>query len=159
MRRNSMRLQFYDYSSAGFYFITICVKNREPFLGRIINKEMILSDAGKLVYDFWDKIPDYYSNVLLDEFIVMPDHIHGVLAINEMFNPTDRKSINTIIGSFKSVCTKRINTMQSKFYFSWQRGFYDHVIRNEQSLHQIREYIRLNPEKWEEEKYCYDEYG
>ncbi|HEV2524451.1 MAG TPA: transposase, partial [Gammaproteobacteria bacterium] len=151
MRRNSLLLPFYDYSSAGFYFLTICVQNREPFLGKILNKKMFLSDAGKIVHDLWHKIPLFSPNMTLDEFIVMPDHIHGILVTNGTNAEINTRTINTVMGSYKSVCTKQINAMQDRFYFKWQRGFYDHIIRNECSLNQIREYIRLNPEKWEEE--------
>ncbi|MDX2164955.1 MAG: transposase [Gammaproteobacteria bacterium] len=168
-RKTMLRLPYYDYSSFGFYFITICTRLRENFLGKIDDHKMICSDMGEIVTKCWNEIPEYFDDVLLDEFVVMPNHIHGILvrptltreemnAIQQQKNERHEgpgrfgSHLSTIVGSFKAGCTRIINKMKGEMYFGWQRGYYEHIVRNEQSLHKIREYIRLNPSTWESDK-------
>ena len=168
-RVESTRLKYWDYSSNGAYFITICTKNREYFLGEIIDGEMQLSEIGKIVQKYWLEIPDHFSFIVLGHFIIMPNHVHGIVVIDKAHNvetrhclvsTTGMKTINrfqnqgkhtisSIIGSYKSICTKTINKIQNKIFFKWQSRFYDHIIRNENELNQIREYIVNNPIKWD----------
>ena len=82
--RRSIRLKNYDYSKSGAYFITICTKNRQCLFGEIVNGEMILNDGGKIVEKCWIDIPEHFPNAILDEFIIMPNHIHGIIILNEL---------------------------------------------------------------------------
>ena len=154
----------YDYSKDGFYFVTICCKDRRIFFGNIKSGEMQLSKIGKIAEKFWKEIPDHFSSVKLDKFVIMPNHIHGIIEIdnNNFYNNNDclyvgeyprmskispkPESLSVIIGSFKSITTKIVN---SKFYemgFAWQPRFYDRIIRNNDELNRIRQYIISNPQ-------------
>jgi len=169
----SSRLQGYDYSQNGMYFVTICTKDREHFFGEVKNETMNLSDVGKIANQFWQEIPKHFPFVNLDEFIVMPNHMHGIIEIcNESNACRDEalprlysgrypkmseispkpKSLSVIIGSFKSVVSKISNKKSSNIYFYWQSRFYDHIIRNDESLNKIREYIAINPKMWERDR-------
>ncbi|CAN5123371.1 transposase [soil metagenome] len=153
----SNRLRVWDYSSNGYYFITICVKDRKCVLGEIKDKKMFLSDIGNIIKEEWFQTSKIRSNVSLDEFVIMPNHIHGILIINSNVETSRRdvstnkklqpNSLGSIVGQFKSIATKRIRNIYPEF--SWQPRYYDHIIRNEISLQSIREYIRWNPFKWE----------
>ncbi|MDI6767834.1 MAG: transposase [Bacteroidota bacterium] len=156
-RRKLQRLKEYDYSLDGSYFVTICTKNREDLFGHIIGDTMQLKRDGKIVKECWEELPKHYPTIMLDEFVIMPNHVHGIIIIiNDIVgarhaSPLQRKhvSLGTIIGSFKSATTKRINEIRKTTSISiWQRNYYDHIIRNEKSLCRIREYIRTNPERW-----------
>ena len=158
--RRSIRLKSYDYSKPGAYFITLCVQSRQCLFGEMVKGEMKLNGYGKFALQFWLEIPDYYSNVELDKFIVMPNHIHGILIIKNTvgvqnleplqnkFQRIIPKSIGSIIRGYKIGVTKwfRNNT---NIYSVWQRNYYEHIIRNEKELNQIREYISNNPLQWE----------
>lgn len=144
--RKLNRLKDYDYSEEGYYYVTICTKKRIDWFGTIKNDEMLLNDCGKNIVNYWEQIPRYYKYVELDEFIVMPDHLHGILAIVGTAHcavPTKVVSISQIIKSFKDVTTKHIRTNYGA-PFSWQRSFYDHIIRNDRDLSRVREYIKYN---------------
>ncbi|MBV6492555.1 MAG: hypothetical protein LDLANPLL_00549 [Turneriella sp.] len=164
-RIESARLKGYDYASHGFYFVTICTKNREYFFGNIENGVIHFSAIGQMAEKFWHEIPDHFSHVVLDEFVVMPNHVHGIIQITD--NPVETQhaaslqsftkqlstkknissgSLPAIIRSYKSA-VKKWATM-NKINFAWQSRFHDHVIRNEQSLNQIRLYIQQNPKNW-----------
>ncbi len=171
------RLPEYDYSKEGGYFITICTKNQEYYFGDIINDKMYLSEIGKIVRALWLEIPVKFKNVILDEWIIMPNHIHSIiLKMNEPCkdyinnlnlinqiptrfksgiknNPMELKedTIEKIIRWFKG--RVKFEAKHNGFkYFSWQSRFYDHIIRNEKSLNKIRQYIINNPLKWEVDK-------
>ena len=102
-RIESTRLQEYDYSSQGAYFITVCTKNRECLLGALVDGQIILNNFGKIVLDCWHDLPNHYSNIILDEFVIMPNHIHGIICIDD--DPG-----NTVETGFKPVCTKPVST-------------------------------------------------
>ena len=108
---------------------------------------MVLNAAGQTAQDFWREIPNHYENVALDEFIVMPNHVHGIIILKMQANGL-RYSLSTIVGSYKNIVSKTLHTRGQKD-FCWQGSFYDHVIRKEESLDKIREYIKNNPRKWE----------
>jgi REP element-mobilizing transposase RayT len=166
--RLSARLRGYDYSRAGMYFVTICAQNRECLFGEIIDGEMWLNDAGKMVQICWNAISDHFPHVELDAFVVMPNHVHGILsivrAINvgaKNFSPLQRqssqqphgtsKTIGSVVRGFKIGVTKwmRQNTPVRNI---WQRNYWEHIIRDEPELNRIREYIRNNPAQWESDK-------
>lgn len=161
-RIESVRCQNWNYTSNGYYFVTICTYNREKFFGDVIEDKMQLSPVGTIVAEEWQKTAQIRSYVELDEWIVMPNHLHGIIIIkNETFRRNvstemvksrlKPKSLGSIISQIKSVCTKRI--WEAGFDdFNWQDRFYDHVIRDEESLHNIREYIVNNPLKWKLDK-------
>ncbi|MFA4833868.1 MAG: transposase [Patescibacteria group bacterium] len=155
--RKPNRLKEYDYSEDGFYFITICAKNRIECFGDIKNGEMVLNKYGQVAEKQWQWLAGQYSYVKLDEFIIMPNHVHGIVVIDspnavgtgrDLSLHINIKLLSDLMGAFKTTSSKLIH--QSGFSdFSWQRSFYDRIIYNEQSLMKIREYIRNNPLKWE----------
>ena len=183
--RKRNRMRWYDYSEDGWYFITICTKNRIEWLGKIKNDGMVLNDNGKIAKMCWLDIPNHYPNMYFDEWIIMPNHIHGIIVIENDIVPaipiptpvgtgfkpvptnvkpvptetepvptntkTNPKShgLSEIIRGFKTFSSRKINKLPDHDHkFQWQRSFYDHIIRNEKSLHNIREYIINNPIKW-----------
>ena len=163
--RRSLRLKGYDYKQAGVYFVSMCTLNRTCFFGDIVNGEMMLNAEGQIVAEEWIKTAEIRNNIELDEWVVMPNHFHGILVINEcrgtarraptveQFGKPVSNSIPTIIRSFKSAVTKRINELRnSPGAKIWQRNYYEHIIRNEDELNCIREYITNNPLKWEFDK-------
>ncbi|KKP60240.1 MAG: hypothetical protein UR54_C0016G0005 [Candidatus Roizmanbacteria bacterium GW2011_GWA2_34_18] len=173
-RIQSSRLLNWDYSSNGYYFITICTKERKHFFGEIINNVMRLLKIGEIAQKYWLEIPKHFSFIELDEFVVMPNHIHGIVAIKNVFDikcrdvinhvstdnvkkniyskitPMNKHSLGKIIRWFKGRTTFEIRKTESKF--SWQSRFYDNIIRNEKSFCYIRKYIKENPMNWEEDR-------
>ena len=186
-RIQSTRLKEWDYSSDGYYFVTICTKDQEFFFGNIVDGRIKLSAIGEIAKEYWLEIPQHFQNVKLDEFVIMPNHVHGIVIIENDKNKNCRDSINKqrgkddincrdginavstgggkiprthnpmlsknslskIIRWYKGRCTFEINRIQNKLYFAWQSRFYEHIIRNEESLLKIREYIHNNPLKWD----------
>ncbi|MCK4635355.1 MAG: transposase [Candidatus Moranbacteria bacterium] len=167
--RKRNRLENYDYSQNGYYFVTICTKDKKYFFGEIKDGEMVLNDYGKIAKKCWLDLPNHYVNCQLDEFIFMPNHMHGIVIIDndivESDNfvvgnglkpfPTKGKKLHglsEIMRGFKTFSSRRINETNPVNKFQWQKSFYDHVVRNDESLCKIREYIMINPEKWEFDK-------
>jgi putative transposase len=153
--RRSIRLRGYDYSRAGAYFVTVCTHNRMCLFGEIINGKMRLNDGGCAVVDSWQWLASQYNYVELDAWVVMPNHMHGIIVIHDgrggsRTAPTDkRKPLGRLIGAFKTVSTKCINEMRGTPNASiWQRNYYEHIIRDDESLHRICEYIINNPLQW-----------
>lgn len=162
--RQSIRLKEYDYSRNGYYFVTICVKNMECLLGKIKNGEMVLSEIGQIVHKYWYEIPKHFNNVSIDVFVVMPNHFHGIVVIddyNVMFNvgarhgvPLQRfgtsisKSLPMIVNHFKSAVKRWCNKNDHE-HFQWQRNYHERIIRNEKELYFKRKYILNNPLKWD----------
>ncbi len=157
--RRSIRLPGYDYSQVGAYFITICAKYRECIFGEIIDGEMQLNEMGELVQYEWYRSADIRCEITLDTFVIMPNHIHGIIHINNSSNPVGAhghaplhrkpRSLGSFIAGYKSVTTKRINQIRGFTGHSiWQRNYYEHVIRNDADLKQIRKYIVRNPANW-----------
>jgi putative transposase len=162
--RHSIRLKEYDYSQPGFYFVTICVKNKKCILGdisenegRFLGKEIKLSALGEIVKNVWLSMPGHH-NVEIDEFIVMPSHIHGIIIIKSRgvarYAPTrdfikqPAGSLATVVCSLKSESSKQIHRIVGLENFSWQRNYYEHIIGNEKALSKIRNYIINNPNHW-----------
>jgi putative transposase len=162
----SNRLKEWDYRTPGYYFVTICTKNRIPWFGNIDKDQMILSPIGGTIVQELQKTAHIRPNISIDTWIVMPNHIHTIIVIDEIPRvavETPRRGVSTkanwkpgtlgaIINQFKSICTKRIR-VAGYGDFSWQARFYDHIIRNEKSLENIRTYILGNPIKWTEDEY------
>ena len=176
----SARLQNWDYASEGAYFITVCTKDRLHYFGVIENGKMILSNIGVIADLMWYEIKNHAKNIELGEFVVMPNHIHGILILNDnklhdnanatvetlhaTSLPTDdnknqfmssispkSNTVSTIIRSYKSVVTKHCNRFG--FEFAWQPRFHDHIIRDAQSFENIQNYIANNPANWGKDKF------
>ena len=161
--RRSIRLREYDYSQAGGYFVTICTRNSEYIFGKVVNGVMKLNKYGHVVEEEWRKTARLRKDVKIDVFMVMPNHFHGIVMINEDCRGTARRapivelfgkpvigSLPTIIRSFKSAVAKQINIIHNSPGISvWQRNYYEHVIRNENELNLIRQYILYNPLQWQ----------
>lgn len=161
--RRSIRLKDYDYSQSGAYFVTVCTQNRECLFGEITDGEMVLNEFGKIVADEWIKTGEIRDEIELDAWVVMPNHFHGIVIIcrgDRPVAPTPAalpgprpKSIGSLMSGFKSAVTKRINEIRNTPGISvWQRNYYEHIIRNEKSLENIRNYIIYNPAQWEEDE-------
>ena len=155
--RRSIRLKDYNYSQVGAYFVTICTKDSECLFGDIVEKENKLNEYGQIVVDCWGWLSNQYSYVDLDEWIIMPNHLHGIVVINDECRGGSRtapthKPLGRLIGAFKTVSTKQINQIRNTPGISvWQRNYYEHIIRNETELNSIREYVMCNPLKWDED--------
>ena len=152
-RRRALRLQGFDYAQSGAYFVTICADERAPLFGEILDGTVRLSDAGLIVDACWRAIPEHASHVVLDAYVVMPDHLHGIL----MFEPPAPRdtggrrgrTLGSVIGSFKSAVSKHLNERRRTAGATvWQRNDYEHVVRDEVSLARIQQYIRDNPVQW-----------
>jgi len=188
--RRSIRLKGYDYSQEGLYFITICVQSSEhgsntirPHLfGYVDNDEMVLNNFGKIASQCWDEIPNHFPNAILHEYIIMPNHIHGIIELvgaqnfapknspkntsaqttentfkqmtaqtteqrAKNISPLQTGTIGSVVRGFKIGVTKHLG------YSIWQRNYYEHIIRNEQSYQLIANYIISNPANWEKDKF------
>ena len=165
--RRSIRLNEFDYSQNGYYYITICTENFIKYFGEIINRKMQLSKIGQIVFDEWIKTPQIRKNVQLDEWVVMPNHFHAIVIIEndnvmshvgarrgvplQQFGRSQSNSLSMIVNHFKSA-VKRWCNKNNRGYFQWQRNYYEHIIRNENELYIKRRYIINNPMKWELDK-------
>ena len=185
----SARHPHWDYGNNGAYFITVCVQNREYVFGDCIDGKMKLSTIGAIVQGFWYEIPRHFDFVELGEFIVMPNHIHGVLILDKNIEigqskietghcvetghcpvsttPTDndktigqkrfrnqgKNTVSSIIGSFKSICTKHIRQTFPEIDFKWQERFWDNIIRDGTAFENITNYIINNPKNWENDRF------
>ena len=184
-RRRSIRLEGYDYAGVGAYFVTICTQDRAPLFGEIVNGEMRLNGAGGMIHTVWDEIPAFYPDVGIDEFVVMPNHIHGIVLVGAAprghpdcdgnvpsVQPRSAQpgSVQPPLGQPRGVAptlslpdvVHRFKVMTTKRYVGgvkqsnwppfrgrlWQRNYYEHIIRSDESLNRIRQYIRDNPMRW-----------
>jgi len=164
--RQSYRLKGYDYSSSGNYFVTVMVMDRECLFGKIRNGDVELSEIGKIADQCWQEIPEHFPNVKLDEYIIMPNHVHGIIEIinnggnlqrsgNAEFK-SPSKTIGSIIRGFKIGVTKWCRNEMADGFPSfrqiWQRNYHDHIIRNDHELNRIRQYIVDNPLNWKRDR-------
>ncbi len=177
--RHSIRLVGYDYASAGAYFVTLCTQGRLPMFGDVSDGTMHLSAAGEAVVGCWQWLSEQYPYVAVDRFVVMPDHLHGILLMTERGTedestsagrggaarggsrtaPTERlesndrrKPLGRLIGAFKTISTKRVNDLRGEPGAQiWQRNYYEHIIRSERALNRIRQYIIENPARWHDD--------
>jgi putative transposase len=149
--RQSIRLKNYDYSKPGAYFITICIHGRMNLLGDIVDKIIYLNPAGEMIKDHWQSLPERYPFVELDTFVVMPNHVHGIILFD---NNNNLIKLGDVIGSFKSITTNAYisgikNNDWTPFWKKlWQRNYYEHIIRNYEDMDHIRKYIIYNPLNW-----------
>lgn len=163
-RRKSNRAGYYDYSLPGWYFLTVTTADRAHILGTVVDGRFCSSVAGDIVREEWLRTPDVRSDVDLDAYVIMPNHIHGIVVIREhpdagQQSPLPRSfqspsvDIGAIVRGFKAASTKRINevwgTTSAKV---WQRNYYDRIIRDETELERIRAYIENNPLNWESDQ-------
>ncbi len=153
----SARLASWDYRWAGVYNVTICTWGRVCWFGEIVEGQMSLSPPGKVVAEEWRKIPGIDVRVSLDEWIVMPDHVHGILIFQgrpqqpqrcEGVNRLLAQSLGVVIGQFKLNATKRIRRDLKQPKFEWQTRFWDTILRDPADLDRARAYIRENPARW-----------
>lgn len=158
-RRRSVRLPHYDYDQWGAYFVTLCVQDRACLFGAVVRDSMKLNPLGVLASSEWRRTPMVRPNVELDEFVIMPNHLDGIIVITESgrgvsHTPSEKfhspsQSLGAIIRGFKAATTKRINEVrQTPGAPVWQRNYYEHVIRNESELARIRKYVVNNPLQW-----------
>jgi len=195
-RIKSTRLPNWDYSNQGYYFVTTCVKYRKCVFGEIVNDKMVLNKNGYIIKQCWYNLPNHYDNCKLDAFIIMPNHIHGIIQIKgykyksvktihenkscnifnvETIHPNQQYIVSNvetihesslrgkikyrrqmllskIIGRFKMQTSKMINLNNSNINFQWQKSYYDHIVRNENDLDRIRNYIQNNPLNWNKDR-------
>lgn len=144
--RKRNRLKNYDYSTENYYFITICVYEKKCIFG----KPEQLNSVGKVVEYCIDKIPEKYPGVIVDNYIIMPNHIHLILALQKKENDSYMPNISHVVGQFKMSVTKQIRKLNS-IYPVWQRSFYDRVIRNQREYEKIWNYVEYNDQKWMED--------
>jgi REP element-mobilizing transposase RayT len=152
--RRSIRLKEYDYSLAGAYFVTICAHKRECLFGEVLDGQMRLNDAGRLIQAAWESLPEYYPHVVLDVWVVMPNHFHGVIIlVGAGLKPAqteNRHGLPEIVRAMKTFSSRRINEMRGTSGVPvWQRNYFERVIRNDNEMHRSREYIVNNPAKWD----------
>jgi REP element-mobilizing transposase RayT len=172
--RKTNRLKGYDYSCRGGYFVTICVENRQKIMGKIENNKMVLNDIGHMVDHWWHETFNKFKNISIDEYVIMPDHVHGIINIvgvdlridplkndnhvisqgENIVSPLQGFNIGRIVSWFKRMTTNQYiknvkNNNWPKFDKRfWQRNYHDHIIRDDESLDKIREYIINNPLTW-----------
>ena len=152
--RKFIRLEGYDYSQNGLYFVTICTQNREHLFGSIDEGIMYLNDAGKMVQMIWNEIPIYYTGFRLHEFVIMPNHIHGIIEIID-----GQMGLGDIVHRFKTLTTTKYITGVRDLNWEafdkrvWQRNYHEHIIRNEKSYLKISQYVQTNPKKWHDDIY------
>jgi len=175
--RKSIRLRGYDYAQEGLDFITICCQNKEHLFGEILNGEMILNECGEIAQKCWQEIPEHFPNVELHDFVIMPNHVHGIIEIKfksiipisisteptvasvraNDYSPvrtprSPSKTIGSIVRGFKIGVTKWMR-QNTDVYHVWQRNYFDNIIRNEQSYQRISQYIQNNPKNWKEDRF------
>ena len=151
-QRRSPRLKDYDYSMAGAYFVTICVKHRRMLFGEVVEGRMCLNPLGEATRYIWENLPERFPDIELDLYVIMPNHFHGIIVINEAPTPnsviTPRKlTLGQIIRTFKALTSYYLHA--AGFYeFSWQQKYWDSILRNDKQLEHVRQYIVNNPAKW-----------
>jgi putative transposase len=175
--RHSIRLREYDYSEAGAYFVTVCTQNRECLFGEMVDSKVILNDARRMVESIWNELHQHYKGVETDEFVVMPNHFHGIIVLEnyEIVNnvgarfiaPKTRSIIDPDINigerpqkgviNYAPTLGQIIRYFKGKAsfvgrkelpHFQWQRNYYEHIIRDENELNRLREYMINNPAQW-----------
>jgi putative transposase len=157
-QRKSPRLSDYDYSQGGAYFVTVCIKGRECLLGKVVEGILHLNDAGEIVGKWWVKLASRFHSTQVDSFyVVMPNHFHGIIIKSD--EPLEGghlgPPLQKMVQWFKTMSTNEYIHGIKEYGWPpfkgnlWQRSFYEHVIRNAESLNRIREYIATNPQRWD----------
>lgn len=162
-RAHTARANWWDYSKDGIYFITICTQGREHYFGEIENGVMNVSEMGQIAQACWNEIPDHFSFVHLEAFVVMPNHVHGILVINKTINDgfdfdtqpnkfgPQSNNLASVIRGYKVGVTKNARNVHADF--SWQQGYHDHIIKDVATFDKILAYIQDNPKNWEKDKF------
>ena len=158
--RRSIRLPWYDYSQDGWYYITLCALGKKCLFGRFTDGRILLYQYGRIVEDCWKWLAKQYAYVHLDEYVIMPNHLHGIIVIRRggsrtapTRNVPKLKPLSRLVGAFKTVSTKQINIIRNTPGRKlWQRNYYEHIIRNEEELYNIRQYITENPINWRKDE-------
>ena len=159
-RRRSVRLKGFDYTQAGAYFVTVVVQGRAPLFGDVKDGKAHLNDAGRVVQRVWLRLPDRFPGVEMDAFVVMPNHIHGIVVIHATSgnDAGSRFRLSDVVGVYKSLTTREyvrgITTMDWTPFHGrlWQRNYYDHIVRDDKSLWELRQYILDNPSQWDSDR-------
>ncbi len=158
--RRSIRLKGHDYAQPGAYFVTIVTCKRECLFGEVANGDIQLNRFGAIAFEEWERSRRIREELELDEFTVMPNHVHGILVIRSSVQtvvgaqglaPLRRppRSLGTFVCGFKSAVTKRINAVRgTPGMCVWQRNYHDEIVHNDQDLYAARSYIRYNPRRW-----------
>ena len=144
--RKTLRLRDYDYTKPGAYFVAICCAGRHCLLGKICDDDVVPSEAGHLVLEHWLRIAERFSSVQLDAFVLMPNHVHGILFLKEAGAMNRAPTLGEVIRSFKAMTTRAANGLLSSPF--WQRGYHERIVRDNDELSRIREYIGNNPRQW-----------
>jgi len=154
--RRSIRLRGYDYTQVGAYFVTLCTWQRECLFGEVVEGVMRLSPTGRIIEVEWQRLGYHFPHICLDAFVVMPNHLHGIIVVNDPGmrpNGPPAGSLGAMIGQFKSRATKRIwARSENERAPIWQRNYYEHIIRDEADLRRIREYIQNNAARWDQDQ-------
>jgi putative transposase len=169
----SARIKGHDYTRPGAYFITICTFERIGFFGNVVNAEIQLNTYGDIAYSCWQQIPEHFPGVLEAPFVVMPNHIHGIIIISnrsrtpasvvetrhavskniETFQKPVARSLPTIIRSYKSSVTRELNALNEFLPVTvWQRNYFERIIRNKSDFNRAMDYIKFNPAKWADDE-------
>jgi REP element-mobilizing transposase RayT len=164
-RVESSRLKDWDYSTPWWYYVTICTKDMKCWFGKIKDGKMNYSIIGEKAIEFFKDLPKHFPSSEIDSYIIMPNHAHGIIIINDsvetrhgvslqqtQFGKPIKNSLSIMVNHYKGAVT-RFARKKKMLIFQWQRGFYDHIIRNENDLRRIRTYIQNNPLKWELDEY------
>jgi REP element-mobilizing transposase RayT len=146
-QRRSVRAPAYDYATPGAYYITVVTENRVCLFGAVQDDRFVADPAGAVVARIWHELPGRFPSLDLDRFVVMPNHVHGVLWLTET-SVAQRVSLSAAVGAFKSLAAREINALIGRTGSVWQRGYYERVVRNEAELTAIRRYIDQNPPRW-----------
>ncbi len=153
-KRKQIRLKYYDYSHNGYYFVTICTKEKKNVFGKIISGKLVLNNFGKIAFNEMQSVNAHYRNVEIDKFVIMPNHLHCIIIIGETGAASGAPTVNggkptlgDIVRGYKSAVSRKCK------FSIWQRGYYEHIIRNDNDYIEVYKYIDENPMKWEYDKY------
>jgi REP-associated tyrosine transposase len=173
-KRRSIRLHAFDYAAPGEYFVTICSHQRECLFGSAVDGEIQLTETGRVIARCWRAIPTHFPNVQVDAFVIMPNHVHGILRIVDRRLPVGATymsplraevdpgtsgarrpvagSLGVVVSTFKAAVTRAARRRGHRSSAPiWQRNYYEHVVRDDRSLHQLRDHIAANPARWAED--------
>ncbi len=170
-RIGTARLRGWDYRTPGWYFVTICVRNHACVLGQIVDRRMWFSTAGQVAHSEMRSLPAHYTNVSIDSFVVMPNHVHATVVIGgqHRYSPNSEVHLNSAVGTGRSLMPPKAGSLSAivRSYkagvtclchqlglsdFAWQLGFYEHIVRSNASLNAIRDYIEKNPANWSQDR-------
>ena len=149
--RRSIRLKGYDYAQPGAYFVTICTYKMRHLFGEVVDKEMVLNANGRLIRQLWNELTSHFGNVSLGAFVIMPNHLHGIVIITETA-VVSKRTLGQMVGTFKYKTTVAFNSLHRWDGVKlWHRNFYEHIIRNEKEWQAIDNYIVVNPQNWRDD--------